>query len=116
MIGRATYFLFKRKLVCNEVGQLKRRLIEKVKANKAEVIILKSLTNLVEDEKLFDHWFDIYTKGSVTELPEVINIERNLETCHKRNKKLVKRLSGLSKDILERAFLIMLKTEETILL
>lgn len=97
------YYEHGRKLSCDGISHLKRCRIERVKAEKVEDIVLKSLKSLVQDNKILDHWLDIYAKGSVAELPEVksqlLNIGRELEIYQKRNKNLVQRLSDLPKDI-----------------
>lgn len=97
------YYEHNRKLNVDGSKHLQRCRIERVKAEKIEGIVLKSLKNFSQDEKLLDHCLDIYTRGTVSELPEVkgqlLKIKRDLETYEKRNKNLIERLSDLPQDV-----------------
>jgi site-specific DNA recombinase len=97
------YYEHARQLHGDGVNHLKRCRLERVKAEKMEEVVLKSLKTLIQDEVCLDHWLDIYAKGSQAELPEVKNqltkLKRDIDTFENRSKNLIERLSDLPKEV-----------------
>ena len=97
------YYGHPRQLNSDGVTHLKRCRVESVRAEKIEDVLLKSLKSIAGDEKLLDHWLDIYAKGTVSDLPGVKaklgSIQREIQTVSKRNENLIERLSELPKEI-----------------
>ena len=65
------YYGHPRQLNSDGVTHLKRCRVESVRAEKIEDVLLKSLKSIIEDEKVLDHWLNIYAKGTENELPSV---------------------------------------------
>jgi site-specific DNA recombinase len=97
------YYGHPRQLNSDGVTHLKRCRLENVRAEKIEDVLLKSLKSIITDEKLLDHWLDIYTKGTETNRPAVLgkikSMETDIQTLTRRNENLIERLSELPKEI-----------------
>jgi site-specific DNA recombinase len=97
------YYGHPRQLHSDGVTHLKRCRVETVRAEKIEDIILKSLKSITSDEKILDHWLEIYAKGTESALPAIQgklkSIETNILTHERRNENLVVRLSELPKEV-----------------
>jgi site-specific DNA recombinase len=97
------YYGHPRQLHTNGVNHLKRCRLESVRAERLEEVVLKFLKSITTDDKLLDHWLDIYARGTVSELPGVkaraSNIQKEIQTLTKRNENLIERLSDLPKEM-----------------
>src|ERR1700735_5342748 len=65
------YYGHPRQIHSDGVTHLKRCRLERVRAPKTEELILKSLKKLAGNPGQIDHWLDIYSKGTQSELPGV---------------------------------------------
>ena len=97
------YYGHARQLNSDGLTHLKRCRVESVRAEKIEDVILKSLKSVTADEKILDHWLDIYAKSTVSELPgikaKLTHLQKEIQTHEKRNENLIERLSELPKEI-----------------
>ena len=97
------YYGHPRQLKNDGVNHIRRCKLESVRVEKIEEIVLKSLKKLLTDEKLIDHFLDIYLKGNQSNLPalkgKIKTIENDILTLERRNQNLVERLSELPKEI-----------------
>jgi site-specific DNA recombinase len=97
------YYGHPRQLNSDGVTHLKRCRLESVRAERIEDILLKSLKSIASDEKLLDHWLDIYAKGKQTDRPavqgKIKSLETDVLTLTRRNENLIERLSELPKEI-----------------
>jgi DNA invertase Pin-like site-specific DNA recombinase len=97
------YYEHARQLHSDGVNHLKRCRLERVKAEKIETIVLRSLQTLASDPATLDHWLDIYAKGTQSGLPSmqgrIKSIESDILTLERRNKNLVERLSELPSEV-----------------
>jgi hypothetical protein len=97
------YYGHPRQLKNDGVNHIRRCKLESVRVEKIEEIVLKSLKKLLTDEKLIDHFLDIFLKGNQSNLPalkgKIKNIENDILTLERRNLNLVERLSELPKEI-----------------
>jgi site-specific DNA recombinase len=101
--GKHFYYAHARGLHSDGVNHLKRCRLERVKAERIEGIVLKSLKSLIEDPKILDFWLTVYAKGTATELPgiqgRIMSMEKEIGQLAKRNKNLVERLSELPTEV-----------------
>lgn len=101
--GKHFYYGHPRQLNGDGVTHLMRCRVENVRAERIEVVILKSLKTLATDEKLLDEWLTIYARNTQDNRPaiqgKIKTLETDITTFTRRNENLIERLSELPKEI-----------------
>ena len=102
------YYGHPRQINSDGVTHLKRCRLERVRAERIEDLILKSLKNLIAEPKTIEHWLEIYAKSTYSEIPALAgrlkSIESEIESKTKRVNNLVSRIAELPADISADAF------------
>lgn len=97
------YYGHPRQLNSDGVTHLQRCRLERVRAERIEDIILKSLKKLTQTPGLVEHWLEIYAKTTHSKIPameakvKAMNLE--IESKSKRVQNLVSRIAELPADI-----------------
>lgn len=97
------YYGHPRQIHSDGVSQLKRCRLERVRAERIEDIVLKSLKTLLSRPGLIEHWLDVHAERGYAELPALegrirsLNADVNYKT--KRIENLVTRISQLPSEI-----------------
>lgn len=102
------YYGHPRQLNSDGVTHLKRCRLERVRAERIEDIVLKSLKKLIQAPGLVEHWLEIYAKSTHSEIPaleaKIKSMDADLESKSKRIQNLVSRVAELPADIPADAF------------
>ncbi|MGE0764786.1 MAG: recombinase zinc beta ribbon domain-containing protein [Bdellovibrionales bacterium] len=97
------YYGHPRQLNSDGVTHLQRCRLERVRAERIEDIVLKSLKKLIQTPCLVEHWLEIYAKATHSEIPaleaKVKALDSEIESKSKRVQNLVSRIAELPADI-----------------
>ncbi|MGE3757320.1 MAG: recombinase family protein, partial [Pseudobdellovibrionaceae bacterium] len=97
------YYGHPRQINSDGITHLKRCKVERVRAERTEEIILKSVKTLLQTPELMNHWLKIYAKNANTEVPalegRIKSIESDIQTSETRVKNLISRIADLPPEI-----------------
>lgn len=97
------YYGHPRQINSDGVTHLKRCRLERVRAERIEDIVLRSLKTLISKPGLVEHWLDVYAKSSFAEIPalegRLTTLNADIEAKSKRIENLVTRISQLPDEI-----------------
>ncbi len=102
------YYGHPRQINSDGVTHLQRCRLERVRAERIEDLILKSLKNLIAVPETIEHWLEIYAKSTHSEIPalegRLKSLNSDIESKSKRVQNLVSRIAELPIDISADAF------------
>lgn len=102
------YYGHPRQINSDGVTHLQRCRLERVRAERIEDLLLKSLKNLIEVPKTIEHWLEIYAKSTHSEIPalegRLKSLDSEIESKSKRVQNLVSRIAELPSEIPADAF------------
>lgn len=97
------YYGHPRQLNSDGATHLKRCRLERVRAERIEYIVLKSLKKLIKSPGLVEYWLEVYAKSTHSEIPaleaKVKAMDLEIESKSKRAQNLVLRVAELPADI-----------------
>ena len=100
--GKHFYYGHPRQIKNDGLNHIRRCLMENIRAQRIETVLLDSLKSLLTDNKI-DQFVDIYLKNTKSNLPaleaRIKTLERDIQILNRRNENLVERLSELPKDV-----------------
>ncbi len=97
------YYGHPRQLHSDGVSHLKRCRLERVRAERIETMSIGALKTLITKPGLLDHWMEVYTQSSSSEIPalegRLKSLDSDIGTNENRMKNLVMRISDLPSDV-----------------
>lgn len=102
------YYGHPRQINSDGISHLKRCQLERVRAERTEDIVLRSMKTLLQKPGLMEHWLEIYAKNANTEVPalegRMKSLDTDIQTNETRIKNLVARIADLPQEIEADAF------------
>jgi site-specific DNA recombinase len=107
------YYGHPRQINSDGISHLKRCLLERVRAERIEDIVLHSMKTLLQKPGLMEHWLEIYAKSANHEVPalegRLKSVESDIHTNETRAKNLVARISDLPQEVSADMFIQQIK-------